>query len=146
MPKRKYGADNSVGGILRSVLYVTLAVIGLTVVFVGASDVQCHNDINMRMPVYPDSELINVEDSGFFRMRGMGLLYAEYSTPDDPETVREWYGNHLYELRAELREQGKYGNPATGLATTDYTVREKDNGNGSIITQQAECGYGLRYQ
>jgi hypothetical protein len=146
MPKRKYGADNSVGGILRSVFYIMLAVVGLFVFFIGAADVQCHNDINMRMPVYPDSELINVEESGFFRLRGMGLLYAEYSTPDNPETIRRWYGSYLYDLRAELREQGEYGNPATGLATTMYSVREKDDGTGSIITQQAECGYGLRYQ
>ncbi len=145
MRKPKNRADNSTGGILRSVFYVALATFALVMLFVGTSDIQCNSDINMRLPVYPESDLLNVDDSGFFRLRGMGLMYAEYTTPDTPETVREWYRDYLNDLRNELRAQGEYGSPSNGLARTSYSVQANPTGNGTRITLQSECGYGLSY-
>jgi hypothetical protein len=141
MAPHEMNQGRSILGTLKSILYIMIGIVVLFVLLVAGSDVYCHNDINYWLPEYPNSEVLEVEREGFFRQRGMGLMHVEYVTPDDPATVREWYTDYRREITKEMNPEGNPNVRAGGIAQTQYFVRENPNGEGSIITHVAECGY-----
>jgi hypothetical protein len=141
MAPHEMNQGRSLLGTLKSILYIMIGIVVLFVALVVGSDVYCHNDIDYWLPVYPNSEVLHVEREGFFRQRGMGLMSIQYITPDDPATVRNWYTDYRREITREMNPQNNPNVRARGIAQTQYFVRENPNGDGSIITLNAECGY-----
>ncbi len=140
-PHEMNNNGRSLLGTLKSIVYILIGIVVLFVLLLVGADVQCHNDINYWLPVYPESEVLEVEREGFFRQRGMGLIRIEYITADSPPDVRRWYTDYRREITKEMNPENNPNVRARGMAQTQYFVRENPDGEGSIITHVAECGY-----
>lgn len=117
--------------ILRTIIilgFISFACIG-SIVFVG--DVQCNNDIETWIPMYPNAETISVEYD-FLRARAWGNSQTIQASPDDVETAKKFYRDHALILLDE--EQSR------GLASTNWTVEPNPDTDGSLITLYSSCG------
>lgn len=112
-------------------LVVTLVVVLFIVALVFGSDQYCRYEINQRLPIYPESTLVSQEFNGL-RPRATGASQVVVSTPDDPETVTEWYRQLNLE---RVKREGPQG-----LASVNYVVEANPEGEGSVIYYRTECG------
>jgi len=107
---------------------ISFACIG-SIVFVG--DVQCNNDIETWIPMYPNAETISVKYD-FLRARAWGNSRTIQTSLDDVETAKQFYRDHALDLLDEERSRG--------LASTNWTVEPNPDTNGSLITLYSSCG------
>jgi hypothetical protein len=99
-------------------------------IIVGA-DMICKSNVETWLPYYPNAEVVSIEHD-FIRARAMGETWVVLSSPDDPETVRQFYrDNTLALMRAETLR---------GWAITDWRVEADPDGEGSIIRLYSLCG------
>ena len=112
-------------------LVVLLAAVGITVALFLGTDQLCRSDINRRLPFYPDAALVSAEHNGI-RLRATGTTTLVFSTPDDPEIVREWY--------RQLTLQQLNENKARGLADIQRSAEPNPEGQGTLIYYATECG------
>ena len=96
-----------------------------------AGDQMCHLNIGQWTPIYPGATVISQEHD-FIRLRAMGTSTIILSSPDDPETVRQFYRDNTLRLLQEEKSQG--------LASTHWAVEPNPDGEGSIIILYSECG------
>ena len=101
----------------------------MVVLFLG-SDQLCRYDIQRRLPPYPGAEIVSSEHD-FLRPQALGETSIVLTTPDNPETVREWYR----QLNLTLLEQ----NRLRGLAAIDRRF-EADATGGTTIIYNTSCG------
>ncbi len=94
------------------------------------TDATCLRNTSQWIPMYPNAEVVE-EQKTFLTTFGMGVTQVTLSTPDDPNTVRQWY--------LDTRRQNE-ANPTNLLATMRYLVREGENG-GSTIILSSECAW-----
>lgn len=118
-------------GILKMIFIlglISFACIG-SIVFVG--DVQCNNDIETWIPMYPNAETISAEYD-FLRARAWGNSQTIQTSLDDVETAKQFYRDLALALLDEERSRG--------LASTNWTVEPNPDTNGSLITLYSSCG------
>ena len=113
-----------------------LLLISASVLFIAAiiflADIKCGYDIeNWWAPLYPNGETVKVEYD-LFRPRALGLTKWIMKSPDDVETVKQFYRDK----RLEVLEVGK----TRGLAWSDSFVQPLENGGGSRIIITSACG------
>lgn len=106
------------------------------VLFIGGvlllADIKCNYDIeNWWAPPYPDAETVSVAYD-LFRPRALGVTTWIMRSPDDVETVKQFYRNKRIETLEAERTRG--------LGWTESFVRPMENGPGSIITLYSACG------
>jgi hypothetical protein len=112
-------------------LVVTLVVVLFVVALVFGSDQYCRYEINQRLPFYPGATVLSSEYNGL-RVRATGASQMSFSTPDDIETVREWF-------RQLNLERAKREGPQ-GLASVNYALEPNPEGEGTLIYYSTECG------
>ena len=96
------------------------------------ADLKCSYDIeNWWAPLYPNGETVSVEYD-LFRPRALGMTKWIMESPDDVETVKQFYR----EKRLEVLEADK----TRGLAWSDSFVQPLENGEGSRIVLTSACG------
>ena len=96
------------------------------------ADLKCSYDIeNWWAPLYPNGETVSLEYD-LFRPRALGMTKWIMESPDDVETVKQFYR----EKRLEVLEADK----TRGLAWSDSFVQPLENGEGSRIVLTSACG------
>lgn len=116
--------------LVRSMAVMLVFVVICLAVILVAADQVCRMNIDQWMPLYPGAEEVRLEYD-FARPRALGTTLGLYHTPDDEETVRQFYReNTLALLQAEQTR---------GLATTDWNTEPQPDG-GTRIILYSECG------
>lgn len=114
---------------LRWFLVMLLLAFGCVATMLFAADRLCSANIEQWTPFYPGAALTD-QQHNFLRPRAMGISRVILSSPDDPETVRQFYRDHtLALLRAEQ---------SRGIASTNWRV--EPDGTGSLIVLDSQCG------
>lgn len=116
---------------IRSIVLVVAIVIGIFVVIFAVGDIACNATIETWTPIYPNSEVIEL-NYNFIRPRGMGVTTMKLHSPDDVETVRQWYLDNLTRLSRE--------NAGRGSGTNSWNIDEDPSGQGSLIYLSSRCG------
>ena len=117
--------------LLKVVLVLLLASFGCILSLVVVGDQICHSNIDQWAPYYPGATVISSEYD-FIRLRAIGTSTVILFSPDEPETVRQFYRD----LTLELMRADK----SRGLAGTSWTVNPNPDGEGSVIILYSECG------
>lgn len=110
---------------------VPVVVFLFVVALVFGSDQYCRYEINQRLPIYPGATLVSQEFNGL-RVRATGASQMVYTTPDDVETVKEFY------RELNLERVKREGPP--GIASVNFFVEPNPQGEGSVISYATECG------
>lgn len=121
MRQKKYGF-----GSFAFLFLLSLAFLGS---LVAGADQLCRNDINKRLPNYPNSELIS-QEKDLIRYRAAGISRMVFHSEDDPEAVALWFR----ELNLEQLDQGIL----RGFADIRRT-HEPDPKGGTTIYYQTSC-------
>lgn len=101
-------------------------------VIILLADVKCAYDIeNWWAPLYPNGETVEVEYD-LFRARALGLTKWIMESPDDVETVKQFYRDK----RLATLNDGK----TRGLAWSESFVMPLEDGQGSRIVLTSACG------
>lgn len=108
-------------------LLVGVACIGSMLV---GGDIMCRNSVEKWAPYYPNAEEVSV-DYNYVRPRAIGTTYVTLLSPDDEETVRQFYRDNMI---ANLNEEA-----AQGLAVTSYQIEPNPDGEGTIIRLYSRC-------
>lgn len=130
--------------IWRTIVTTVLIIVGIIVCstsFVVALDFYCRADINHWMPVYPDAELVETQQSGFFRERASGITVQIYYTSDSQATVLDWYADYRRELTTGQYNAANPDAAMRGIATTNRRIVDDPDTGGSFITYYSECAY-----
>ena len=117
-------------------LKLFLIMVGVAVVFIGTilllADIKCSYDIENWWAVpYPGAQTISITHDDWLRPRALFETIWVLRSPDDMETVKQWYREKTLFVLKEQRTRG--------LAYSDYHVKAADDG-GSIITLFSSCG------
>jgi hypothetical protein len=99
-----------------------------------AADRLCYGALSQRLPLYPNGTVIS-QTYNLFSAFGMGNTVVSIVTPDDQETVRNWYGAAT---GAYMRSSGG-GSLFFTLARGQWDVSRGDNGEGSLIILFGTC-------
>lgn len=132
-------------GCLRKTIVGSLAIIiGImlcSVVSVGGIDILCRNDIEHKLPLYPQA-VVASEESGFFRPRAMGMSTVVLTTPDSAKDVRQWYSDYRLELEKQSYDErtGRRTSPQ-GLANVSFRVEENSSTGKTLVYLMSECAY-----
>ena len=115
---------------------LALILFGVCVIFIGgilfAADLKCSYDIENWWAVpYPGAETVRIEHDDWYRPRALFQTVQVMRSPDDVETVKQWYREKTLFVLREGRTRG--------LAYSDYKVQEADDG-GSMIVLYSSCG------
>lgn len=116
---------------VRNSLILVGVIVGFLVAVFGIADFACNSTIEKWSPMYPNAEVIEVEYN-FLRPRGMGITNMVMHSPDDAQTVRQWYVDNLLRLTKE--------NEGRGSGSNSWDVDEDPNGQGSLIYLSSRCG------
>jgi hypothetical protein len=108
-----------------------LIAIGIAATAFLGSDQLCSMDIRRRLPNYPSAVVVKSEHNGI-RLQAMGKSTLVFSTPDDPETVAQWYR----QLTLEQLKKNRY----SGLAAISRWSEANPDGQGTLIYYLTECG------
>lgn len=127
--KQRFKLKKSTKSKLMGVFAVLFLIIGCPGVIILAGDVACNQSIEEWLPIYPNSELVSLQYD-FIRPRAIGTTSATYRTPDDAETVRQFYRDNNISIMN--RGGGR------GLASTQSSVEATEDG--SLIFMYSECG------
>ena len=100
-----------------------------SIIFVG--DVQCSSDIEAWIPTYPNAKTISAQHN-FIRPRAWGNSQIIQTSPDDIETVKQFYRDNVIRLFDEEHP--------TGLASTNWAVEPNPDTDGSLIILSSSCG------
>jgi len=124
-------------GCSRRAVLSTALVIGLMVVVLGGLgltiDRICVANLTLRLPQYPGATVV-WERHNLLTPFGMGETVMMLTTPDSPETVREWYARHTGEvLRANVK------NPFFQWGRGEWIVDPAQDGPGSQIILHGLC-------
>ncbi len=116
---------------VRPILLTIGIIVGIAAALFGVADVVCNSTIERWTPIYPNSEVVTLEYN-FIRPRGMGVTKMTLHSPDDVETVRQWYLDNLDRLSKE--DAGR------GSGTNSWDIDEAPSGQGSLINLSSRCG------
>ncbi len=113
-------------------LFLILVFVSVTCIggILAAAGFQCSSDIETWVPYYPNSELVSHQYDLIPRVLGTGV--TTLASPDDVETVKQFYRDHMIETLQSGRNRG--------LASTDWQVRENPDGDGAQIILFSSCG------
>lgn len=96
------------------------------------ADIKCSHDIeNWWAPPYPNAETVSIEYD-LFRPRALGVTKWIMHSPDDVETVKQFYRDKRIEALNSDRTRG--------LAWAESFAQPAENGEGSRIILSSECG------
>lgn len=114
----------------------TVIMVGVAIAFICGilllADIKCAYDIeNWWAPLYPNGETVHVEYD-LFRARALGLTKWIMESPDDVETVKQFYRDK----RLATLNAGK----TRGLAWSESFVSPLEDGQGSRIILSSACG------
>ncbi|MGB7339551.1 MAG: hypothetical protein WBC91_11725 [Phototrophicaceae bacterium] len=132
------------GSLSRTVFGTVFIVIGIvvcTTTSIFAVDSYCRADINKWMPIYPEAELVETLEEGFFRPRASGITQQVYYTPDTPNDVRAWYRTYRRDLTSGNFNEANANAALSGVASTDYRISDDPDSDGTFISFYSECAY-----
>lgn len=138
MRRRRKG---SLSRTLFGTIFIIIGIVVCTVTFIFAVDSYCRFDIDKWSPIYPDAELVDTLDEGFFRPRASGITRQVYYSSDTPTDVRSWYRTYRRDLTSGDFNDGNANAALSGVATTDFTISDDPDSDGTIISFYSECAY-----
>lgn len=115
-------------------LVVLVAILLCSGVTMFAADRLCYGALSQRLPLYPNGTVIS-RVHNLFSEFGMGNTVVSIVTPDDQDTVRNWYGAAT---GAYMRSEG-FGSPFFTLARGQWDVSRGENGEGSMVILFGTC-------
>jgi hypothetical protein len=115
-------------------LVVIVAIFLCSGVTMFAADRLCYGALSQRLPLYPDSTVIS-QTYNLFSAFGMGNTVVSMTTPDDQQTVRNFYGR----ATSTYMDSRGSGSPFFTLAKGQWDVSRGDNGEGSLIILFGTC-------
>ena len=115
---------------IRAFIWLLVLVFGCPSSVFIVADVACNISINTWLPLYPGAKQISV-DYNFIRPRGMGATLMTFETPDDPETVEQFYYDHFVDLVEQKIPRGVGG--------TDFSAEPNPDGEGSVLALYSHC-------
>jgi len=128
-------AKNSIGReiwlTVRPMLIGIAIIVAVGAVIFGIADYACGRTIETWTPIYPNAEVVELEYN-FIRPRGMGVTNMTLNSPDDVETVRQWYLDNMTKLSLQ--------NAGRGSGTNSWDIDEAPDGQGSVIYLSSRCG------
>ena len=116
--------------LLRNILLLLLLIFGFPGAIVMVADFSCHSSISTWLPTYPNAEEKSVQYN-FIRPHGLGSTLRILETPDSIEQVEAFYYDNIQALVND-------GVPR-GMGTTDFSVEENPDGDGSLIILFSRC-------
>jgi hypothetical protein len=122
-------------------LLIMFGIFICSAVSVAGIDVVCRNDIERKLPLYPQGVVVS-EEAGFFRPRAMGMSTIVMTTDDAVNDVRDWYADYRLELEKQAYDE-RTGRrmSAQGLANVSFSVQEDDETGQTLIYLMSECAY-----
>lgn len=136
--------QENLGCLRKTIVGSLLIIVGIllcSVVSVAGIDVLCHNDIQHKLPLYPQGVVV-AEENGFFRPRAMGISTVVMTTSDSVKDVRKWYSDYRLELeRSAYDERSGSRKVPQGLATVSFSVDEDAETGQTVIYLMSECAY-----
>jgi hypothetical protein len=117
--------------LVRNIVFALVLIFACPAILIGGADIACSALIEQWLPMYPDAEVVSAEYN-FIRARASGRTMMTLSTPDEAETVRQFYRDNIIKL---MNEEAPRGN-----ASTDWKVEENTEGDGSLIYLASVCG------
>lgn len=132
--------QGSLKSTLIGLLAICLGVVFCSTITVWGIDALCASDIDRWQPIYPNSELVQIQQSGFFRARGSGITEATYFTTDSQVEVGRWYLAYRREL-TRGSSSGDSETAARGVSSVHQNLEEAADGSGTFIHQYSECAY-----
>jgi hypothetical protein len=120
-------------------LLVFILLFGCIGISLLATDRVCYAGLSQRLPIYPNAEIV-YRSHNFISELGMGNTVITLYSPDDPDTVRSWYGRTTGEF---LQNSLQSGDPIIRLqrviAQTDWSITRAEDGIGSQIILFGTC-------
>jgi hypothetical protein len=116
-------------------LMVVLAVALCSGVVSFAVDRLCYGSLSQRLPLYPNAA-VKSRAHNLFTEFGMGNTVIILITPDDPQTVRNWYAA---ETGSYVREAIRNNAPFFRMAQGTWDVTRNPDGEGSQIILFGTC-------
>lgn len=125
-------ANRNQTGCLKSTFILVGTAAAFLALIILIADIKCAYDIeNWWSPLYPNGETVQV-DYDLFRPRALGVTNWIMESPDDVETVKQFYRDtRIATLQAEK---------SRGLAWSESYVTPLENGLGSRIVLVSACG------
>jgi hypothetical protein len=117
--------------LIRNIVFALLLIFACPAILIGGADISCGGLIDQWLPMYPGAEVVSVEYN-FIRARASGRTMMTLSTPEEAETVRQFYRDNIIKL---MEDQTPRGN-----ASTSWEVEENTEGEGSLIHLFSVCG------
>ncbi len=125
-------ANRNQTGCFKTLVIMVGSSFAFIAVIILLADVKCAYDIeNWWAPLYPNGETVEVEYD-LFRARALGVSKLIMESPDDVETVKQFYRDK----RLETLNAGK----SRGLAWSESFVVPLEDGQGSRIVLTSACG------
>jgi hypothetical protein len=120
-------------------LIIVILLFGCIGISLLAADRVCYAGLSQRLPIYPNAEIV-YRSHNFLTELGMGNTVITLYSPDDPDTVRSWYGRTTGEF---LQDSLNSGDPIIRLqrviAQTDWSITRAEDGIGSQIILFGTC-------
>ncbi len=116
-------------------LVVVVAIVLCSSTLMFATDRICYGNLSQRLPIYPNAE-IKTRSHNLFTEFGMGNTVMVLTSPDDPDTVRSWYG---VQTGTYLREALRNNTPFFRMAQGQWDVTRGADGIGSQIILYGTC-------
>ena len=126
---------------LLSIIFIVVGIFVCSISMVVGIDSYCASDIDKWLPIYPDAELVDADEEGFFRPRAMGITEQIYYTEDEAADVRRWYTDYRRELTQGSYNANNSNSAVAGIATTNYRISEDRENGGTVIVTFSECAY-----
>ena len=123
------------GGAGFGCLMLIVAVLLCTGVLSFAVDRICYGNLSQRLPLYPNAA-IKTRVHNLFTEFGMGNTAFVLISPDDPQTVRDWYAA---ETGTYLRQSVQNDTPFFRMAQGSVEVTHNPDGDGSQIILFGTC-------
>lgn len=99
----------------------------------------CYAGITRRVPIYPQATQVWLSHNMLFPW-GMGTTVGTFESPDDAETVRRWYGEHMREyMRSDAVSSSPLTSAQVRLSQARWDVTEAEDGTGSQIILYGVC-------
>lgn len=120
-------------------LVIVLAIVGCSVGSVLGFNGVCSAYFPERLPYYPGAE-VRSQVHNFITPWGMGNTVATLYTPDDPNTVRSWYGVHIGTyLRNAINNPTPISDLGRRIARVDFNITLAEDGVGTQIILFGTC-------
>ncbi len=119
--------------VFTSIVILIIVIGGCIAGMLITTNILCANSLREKLLVYPGAEII-WERHSVATTFGIGETYIMLESPDDPDTVHEWYNRYNADLLRNRRD-----NRLLYFGSGEWSVGEQEDGTGSAIVLHGVC-------